>query len=71
MTTIVAPSISFVIYDRSTGDLVMAGVNKPPCVEAMCGEGQGILYEHAVMGVHRVDTTSTPPRVVEKDAPNG
>lgn len=49
------PSRDFTIYDKATGAIIMAGHNKPSCVERGCGPGQGIVYERSGPLTHYVD----------------
>lgn len=57
------PSRDFTIYDKVTGAIIMAGHNKPSCVELDCSEGQGILYEHSVPLAHYVDVSGDAPAI--------
>lgn len=55
------PSRDFTIYDKSTGAIVMAGHNKPSCVERDCKPGQGVIYAHSTPVTHYVDMSAGLP----------
>ena len=61
-------SRNYVLYNRTTGEIVQAGVNRASCVEEMSRAGDlGVLYDVPAMPhTHEVDVSVSQPTIRPK-----